>query len=84
MTKPHPSPDRKAFGRALKKARQDAGLSQQELADKANLSREHISRLENGDGVPGADTVSWLATALSCGVETLTNALQTKRAKRAA
>lgn len=40
--------ERLAVGSILRKARQDAGLSQTELATKSGTSRNYISRIENG------------------------------------
>ena len=40
--------ERLAVGSILKKARQDAGLSQLDVATKSGTSRNYISRIENG------------------------------------
>lgn len=42
------------LGAALRDARRRAGLSQQELADRARVSRQWLSRLETGSN-PGAE-----------------------------
>src|SRR5215469_7924823 len=53
------------FGAALRRARLAAGLSQEELAERAHLSRETISTLERGTRhVPRKDTIDLLADAL--------------------
>lgn len=38
-----------AMRQNLKKARQDAGLTQQAMADKLNISLRHYQRLESGE-----------------------------------
>lgn len=40
------------LAKELKKARTAAGLTQEELAAKANLSREYVNYLERGKRVP--------------------------------
>jgi transcriptional regulator with XRE-family HTH domain len=55
------------FAGRLRELREQAGLSQKELADKANLTTDGISRLERGDRSPSWETAVTLAEAL--GVE---------------
>jgi transcriptional regulator with XRE-family HTH domain len=52
------------FAGRLKELREQAGLTQQQLADKAGLSKFGISDLEQGRRIPGWDTVLALASAL--------------------
>jgi predicted ATPase/class 3 adenylate cyclase len=53
------------FGQLLRRARQAAGLTQEELAERAGLSRRGIADLEGGARRrPRKDTVALLATAL--------------------
>jgi transcriptional regulator with XRE-family HTH domain len=61
-------PDTTFAGR-LRALRAAAGLTQQELADRAGLSRTHVGRLETEDGVPSWPTVCALARALGVGPE---------------
>ncbi len=42
------------LGAAVRAARQEAGLSQQDLADRAGVPRQWVSRLETGSN-PGAE-----------------------------
>lgn len=51
----------------LKRLRAASGLSQEDLSIRASLSRSHVGKLENTDGLPEIDTVYKLAGAL--GVE---------------
>lgn len=52
-----------AFATALKKAREDAGLSQRKLAELASVPQSTIARIEQGDNTT-LDTMSKLAHAL--------------------
>jgi predicted ATPase/transcriptional regulator with XRE-family HTH domain/Tfp pilus assembly protein PilF len=64
-TSPLPS-----FGELLRQYRRAAGLSQEELADQAQLSRDTISLLERGlSRVPRRDTIALLADALQLSSE---------------
>jgi transcriptional regulator with XRE-family HTH domain len=53
-----------AFSEWLSDARQAAGITQQELADRAELSKPQISRLESGDQTTKRETAIRIATAL--------------------
>ncbi|MCA9617006.1 MAG: helix-turn-helix transcriptional regulator [Sandaracinus sp.] len=52
------------FGRMLKRYRGDRGLSQERLADHAEVSTRHLSFLENGRSSPSREMVLVLASAL--------------------
>lgn len=52
------------FARNLRRARAEAGLSQEALADKAGMHRNEISLLERGEREPKIGTVARLAKAL--------------------
>ena len=52
------------FARNLRRAREKAGLSQEALADKADMHRNEISLLERGRREPKIGTVARLAKAL--------------------
>lgn len=49
----------------LRKLRTDRGLRLQELADNSGVSRATLSRIENGDVSPTAETLGRLASALA-------------------
>jgi transcriptional regulator with XRE-family HTH domain len=53
------------FGENLKRSRQLADLSQEELAIRASLHRTQIGLLERGSRLPRIDTLVKLAGALS-------------------
>ncbi|QNH62785.1 helix-turn-helix transcriptional regulator [Hymenobacter sediminicola] len=54
----------KAFGLVVKEMRKARGLSQEALADEAQLDRTFISQLETGTKQPSLTTIFRLAAAL--------------------
>ena len=52
------------FGRALRQARMDLGLSQERLAEVAQLDRSYIGEIERGSVSPSLTTLVKLASAL--------------------
>ena len=54
----------RAFGRNVKRLRGKSGLTQSDLADKANMTQPQISYLERGEHRPQEGTVKKLAEAL--------------------
>lgn len=59
---------RKAIGDQVRRAREEAGLSLRELAIKADLSFNHIARVETGRYNVTIDTLSVVAEALGLGL----------------
>lgn len=55
----------------MRERRQERGLSQQQLADAAELTRQTVGAIEAGRSVPGVDVALRLARALGCTVEEL-------------
>jgi DNA-binding XRE family transcriptional regulator len=55
---------RQSIGRDLVRRRRDAGLSQRNVASRAGLRVETLSRLENGRGNPTLKTVQAILRAL--------------------
>ena len=53
-----------AFAKVLLAARTDAGLSQEKLAEQANISTRHVSYLENGDRQPTLTVLHALSDGL--------------------
>ncbi len=53
------------FGQNLRRSRQRAGLSQEELGERAELHRTEVGRLERGDRIPRIDTLLRLAGAMA-------------------
>jgi transcriptional regulator with XRE-family HTH domain len=60
---------RQTFAARLKQLREQAGLSQQELADKTGLHKFGVAKIEQGQREPSFAVVQALADALGVGVE---------------
>lgn len=60
----HGTPRSSAFGAKLRSARMEAGLTQQQLAERLGVQRPSISRYEDGSRIPDLETVSRLCDAL--------------------
>jgi putative molybdopterin biosynthesis protein len=56
---------------AIKRFRQQRGLTQQELARQTGLSRQSLNQIENGSSVPSTAIALHLSRALGCRVEEL-------------
>lgn len=56
-----------AFGKRVRRLRQDAGLSQEQLAHAAGLHRTVVGRLERAEREVGVGTLWPLAAALGVG-----------------
>lgn len=59
------------LGLVIRRHRNDKGLSQEELADKALLDRTYISMLERGKKSPTVETAERIAKALGTKLSTL-------------
>jgi transcriptional regulator with XRE-family HTH domain len=55
---------REAFGRTIRKFREEAGLTQDGLAEAVECSRQTVGRWERGASIPGEAMISELLTAL--------------------
>jgi transcriptional regulator with XRE-family HTH domain len=55
---------RPAFGRRVRTLREKLGLSQEELAERAQLHWTYVSGIERGKRNPGLNTLARLSTAL--------------------
>ena len=53
------------------KLRTGRGMSQDELADKIMVTRQAVSRWENGDTVPNTDTLKLLSKEFDVSINTL-------------
>lgn len=60
-----------AFAERLRGTRQARGMTQRELAERAEVTFTYISRLEAGESAPGIDLIERLARALGVGVTDL-------------
>jgi transcriptional regulator with XRE-family HTH domain len=58
------TPSQSQVGKTIRKLRQEKGLSQADLADRAGLSREYVNKIEAGRYDPPLSTINALARAL--------------------
>lgn len=63
--------DNAKIGSLIAELRKKQGLTQQQLADKLNLSNKTISKWESGSGSPDISNLSVLAEALGISVDEL-------------
>jgi len=61
----------KHFGQAVRKHREIVRLSQEDLADRANLDRTYVSGIERGRRNPTLDVLQRLSTALGVDLDVL-------------
>jgi transcriptional regulator with XRE-family HTH domain len=67
------APRQVALGRAIRRMRDDAGLTQQDLANEADMAVESLSRIEGGAN-PTWSTVKNVAKALGTTVTAIAEA----------
>ncbi|WP_260858027.1 helix-turn-helix domain-containing protein [Bacillus sp. FJAT-22090] len=53
------------IGKKVKEARLNKSFTQQELAERCNLTKSHISKIENGQAAPAVATLSKIAQELN-------------------
>lgn len=63
---------RQRIGQRIAEIRKEKGLTQQDLADRTGIQRNHISRIEQGRYSVGFDTLQLIAEALGGNVEIVT------------
>lgn len=61
------------IGMKVLQARKMRNYSQEKLGEKAGISQQHLSRIENDDICPSMDTLLKIAAALKVSVNTLTD-----------
>lgn len=61
------------FGEKLSNLRKQKGLSQEELAEKLNITKKTVSDWENNKSRPGDDKIKEISDLLAVSVENLTN-----------
>jgi len=59
------------FGKAIRRRRRELDLSQEELAERAELHRTYISDIERGDRNPSLENIEKLAKALDISIASL-------------
>lgn len=62
---------KETLGNKIKALRKIKKLSQERLADKADLSQQHISRIENGLTFPSVSTLNKIANVLNTPIDEL-------------
>ena len=55
---------RKLFGATLRRLREERALTQEEVADRADIHWTYLSQVENGHRNPGLENVVYLAKAI--------------------
>ena len=61
----------------MKRIRRERGISQEKLAEQLNVSRQTVSKWENGLAVPSGDNLNQLGKALGVSVDFLLNGERT-------
>ena len=59
------------FGDNLKKIRKNKKMSQEELAEKVNVSRQSVSKWETGDAYPEMNNILELCKIFNCRINDL-------------
>jgi transcriptional regulator with XRE-family HTH domain len=67
----HPNTTRIAFSHNLRRFREELGISQESLAEKAGLHRTYVSSVERGERNISIDNIHKLAQALGVAPHTL-------------
>src|ERR687884_2366318 len=62
------------LGRAIRRKREEAGLSLRDVANETQVSASTLSRIENGTGKPDADNIARLTAWLEVPVERILSA----------
>jgi transcriptional regulator with XRE-family HTH domain len=70
------------FGEALQELRQNQGLTQDQLAERAGTERSHISALERAEKGPALATIFKLAEALGISAAELIGLVEQKMESR--
>lgn len=55
---------REVFGKTLRRLREEAGLTQEEVADRADIHWTYLSQVEGGKRNPGLENIIYLARAI--------------------
>lgn len=55
---------RERFGKTLRSLREEAGLTQEEVADRADIHWTYLSQVEGGKRNPGLENIIYLARAI--------------------
>jgi transcriptional regulator with XRE-family HTH domain len=66
------------LGRAIRRKREEMGLSLRDVADETSVSASTLSRIENGTGKPDADNIARLTAWLNVPVERIMSGRNTE------
>ncbi len=66
------------FGRVIRRRRKKLGLSQEELAHQAGITRNYVSLLELGQRNPSLNVIALLARALGTTVTSLARDVESR------
>jgi transcriptional regulator with XRE-family HTH domain len=72
------------LGRAIRRRRDELGLSLRDVADKTSVSASTLSRIENGTGKPDADNIARLTAWLDMPMERVLSGRNTSAESAAA
>ena len=72
------------LGRAIKRRREELGMSLRDVADETQVSASTLSRIENGTGKPDADNIARLTQWLNVPVERIMGGRQAEDGKTSA
>jgi DNA-binding XRE family transcriptional regulator len=64
--------ERQRIGQRIAELRKEKGLTQQDIADRTGIQRNHISRIEAGKYSVGFDTLQSIAEALGGRIDIIT------------
>ena len=64
--------ERKRIGRRIAEMRKEKDLTQQDIADRTGIQRNHISRIESGKYSVGFDTLQSIAEAIGGRIDIIT------------
>src|SRR5919107_2843817 len=66
------------LGRAIRRKREEQGLSLRDVADETGVSASTLSRIENGTGKPDADNIARLTAWLNVPMERIMSGRNTE------
>ena len=72
------------LGRAIRRKREEAGLSLRDVANETQVSASTLSRIENGTGKPDADNIARLTDWLDMPMERIMSGRKTENGEDAA
>ncbi|MEZ0257651.1 MAG: helix-turn-helix domain-containing protein [Chthoniobacter sp.] len=67
---------RKIFGQNLSRLRHAAGLTQEQLCERADIDRSYLQRIETGSSSPTVEVAQRLRRGLQCSWDTLMQGLE--------